>query len=137
MSTLKIFLVDQIYMLKAKSDEKQILSNNEKKALINNLIAQIKLLKNKLRSKETIIKLIIKNLEYNNEYFRNKNYCDNTRFFISNTFTSNVRLKLAKNQLKSKQHPEAELLLIKNYSPFSSTLPSKNNSRYSKKSTKS
>ena len=79
MSTLKIFLVDQIYMLKAKSDEKQILSNNEKKALINNLIAQIKLLKNKIRSKETIIKLIIKNLEYNNEYFRNKNYCDSTR----------------------------------------------------------
>ena len=67
-------------MLKAKSDEKQILSNNEKKTLINNLIAQIKLLKNKLRSKETIIKLTIKNLEYNNEYFRNKNYCDSTRF---------------------------------------------------------
>ena len=80
MSTLKILLVDQIYMLKAKSDEKQILSNNEKKTLINNLIAQIKLLKNKLRSKETIIKLTIKNLEYNNEYFRNKNYCDSTRF---------------------------------------------------------
>ena len=79
MSTLKILLVDQIYMLKAKSDEKQILSNNEKKTLINNLIAQIKLLKNKLRSKETIIKLTIKNLEYNNEYFRNKNYCDSTR----------------------------------------------------------
>ena len=87
-------------MLKAKSDEKQILSNNEKKALINNLIAQIKLLKNKLRSKETIIKLTIKNLEYNNEYFRNKNYCD------SNTFISNFRLKFAKNQLKSRQHPE-------------------------------
>ena len=66
-------------MLKEKSDEKQILSNNEKKTLINNLIAQIKLLKNKLRSKETIIKLTIKNLEYNNEYFRNKNYCDSTR----------------------------------------------------------
>ena len=87
-------------MLKAKSDEKQILSNNEKNALINNLIAQIKLLKNKLRSKEIIIKLIIKNLEYNNEYFRNKNYCD------SNTFISNFRLKFAKNQLKSRQHPE-------------------------------
>ena len=66
-------------MLKEKSDEKQILSNNEKKTLINNLIAQIKLLKNKLRSKGTIIKLTIKNLEYNNEYFRNKNYCDSTR----------------------------------------------------------
>ena len=31
-------------------------------------------------------------------------------FFISNT-----RLKLAKNQVKAKQHPEAELLLYENY----------------------
>ena len=30
-------------------------------------------------------------------------------FFISNTFTSNARLKLAKNQANAKQHPEAEL----------------------------
>ena len=28
-------------------------------------------------------------------------------FFISNNFTSNTRLKLAKNQTKTKQHPEA------------------------------
>ena len=28
-------------------------------------------------------------------------------FFISNTFISNARLKLAKNQAKAKQHPEA------------------------------
>ena len=33
-------------------------------------------------------------------------------FFITNTFVSNVRLKLAKNQVKSKQHPKAELLLF-------------------------
>ena len=32
-------------------------------------------------------------------------------FFISSTFISNARLKLAKNQAKAKQHPEAELLL--------------------------
>ena len=37
-------------------------------------------------------------------------------FFISNTFVSNIRLKLAKNQVKAKQHPEAELLLLENYS---------------------
>ena len=39
-----------------------------------------------------------------------------TRFFISNTFISNDRLKLAKNQTNAKQHPEAELLLFENYS---------------------
>ena len=38
MIALKSFVVDQIYMLKKMSDEKQILSNNENKALINNLI---------------------------------------------------------------------------------------------------
>ena len=50
----------------------------------------------------------------------------NTRFFISNT-----RLKLAKNQTKAKQHPEAELLLFENNS--SSTLSSKNKRAYSRK----
>ena len=30
------------------------------------------------------------------------------RFFISDNFMSNVRLKLGKNQAKAKQHPEAE-----------------------------
>ena len=39
----------------------------------------------------------------------------NTRFFISNTFISNARLKLAKNQTKAKQNLEAELLLFENY----------------------
>ena len=34
-----------------------------------------------------------------------------TLFFISNTFISNARLKLAKNHANAKQHPEAELLL--------------------------
>ena len=33
---------------------------------------------------------------------------------LSNTFTSNIWLKLAKNQALAKQHLEAELLLFKN-----------------------
>ena len=55
---------------------------------------------------------------------------------ISNTFVSNARLKLAKNQAKAKQHPEAELLLFENYSLSSSTLSTKNNRRHSIKCTK-
>ena len=53
-------------------------------------------------------------------------------FSISNTFISNTRLNLAKNQAKAKQHPEAELLLSEYYPLSSSTLSSKNNRRYSK-----
>ena len=45
-------------------------------------------------------------------------------------------LKLAKNQAESTQYPEAELLLLENYSLSSSILSSKNNRRYSKKCTK-
>ena len=37
-------------------------------------------------------------------------------FFISSTFISNARLKLAKDQANAKQHPEAELLLFESYS---------------------
>ena len=48
-----------------------------------------------------------------------------TLFFISNTFTSNSRLKFGKNQAKSKQHLGAELLLFDNYSLLSSMLSSK------------
>ena len=54
-----------------------------------------------------------------------------TLFSISNTFISNTRLKLAKNQVNAKQHPEAVLFLFENYSHSSSTLLSKNRS-YSK-----
>ena len=54
-------------------------------------------------------------------------------FFISNTFTSNVRLKLAKDKANAKQHPEAELLPFENYSHSSSTLSSKRNRAYSEK----
>ena len=50
-----------------------------------------------------------------------------THFFISITFLSNARLKWVKNQVRTKQHPEAELLRLENYSLFSSTLSSKNN----------
>ena len=40
--------------------------------------------------------------------------------FVSNTFISNARLKLAKNQANAKQHPEAKLLSLENYSHSSS-----------------
>ena len=57
-----------------------------------------------------------------------------TRFFLlSNTFISNARLKLAKNQTNAKQHPEAELLTSENYWHFSSMLSSNNNMTYSEK----
>ena len=59
-----------------------------------------------------------------------------TLFFISNTFISNTRLKLAKLQAKLKQNSEAELLLFENYSLSLSALPSKNNRKYPKKCTK-
>ena len=54
-------------------------------------------------------------------------------FFTSNTFITNAKLKLAKNQTNAKQHPEAEFLLFENYSHSSSMLSSKNNRTYSKK----
>ena len=56
-------------------------------------------------------------------------------FFISNTFISDARLKLAKNQENAKQNPEAELLLFKNYSHSSST-SSNNNRIYPEKEAK-
>ena len=60
-------------MLKKKSDEKEILSNNENKALINNLLDQIEFVKHELRSENTFDKLIIENSKWNNVYFQNKN----------------------------------------------------------------
>ena len=63
----------------------------------------------------------------------NINYKNYALFFISNTFTSNARLKLAKIQANAKQHPEAEPKLFENYSHSSSTLSSKNIRAYSKK----
>ena len=60
----------------------------------------------------------------------------NTGIFLNNTFISNARLKLAKNQAKAKHHPEAEPLLFENYSLSPFTLSSKNYRRYSKRCTK-
>ena len=51
MIAVKFFVLDQTYMLKKKSNEKQILSNNENKALICNSTDQIEFVKNELRSK--------------------------------------------------------------------------------------
>ena len=45
--------------------------------------------------------------------------------FIRNTFKSNARLKLAKNQANAKPQHDAELLLFENYSHSSSTLSPK------------
>ena len=85
-------------MLKKKSDEKQILSNNESKALINNFIDQNEFLKNEFRSKDTIIKLIIENSKYSNEYFQNKNNDDSyqTEKFVTPKKT--VKLKMSDNK---------------------------------------
>ena len=45
------------------------------------------------------------------------NFENFVNFFISHTFISKIRLKLAKkNQAKAKQHSKAELLLFQNYS---------------------
>ena len=44
---------------------------------------------------------------------------------MNNTFISNARLKLTKNQAKAKQHPESELFLLENCWLSSSTLSSK------------
>ena len=63
--------------------------------------------------------------------FISNTFISNT--FISNTFIRNVRLKLAKNQANAKQHPEAELLLLENYSHSTFILSSKNNNTCSKK----
>ena len=57
-------------------------------------------------------------------------------FFISKTFINNTRLKLAKNQEKAKQHPEAKLLLFENNTLSSFMLSSKTNMSYSKKCAK-
>ena len=60
-----------------------------------------------------------------------------TLFFISNTFISNTRLRLAKNQAKAKQQSEAKMSFsVVNYSLSSSKVSPKNSRRYSKKYTK-
>ena len=44
-------------------------------------------------------------------------------FCMSNTFISNDKLKLAKNEARAKQHFETDLLLFENYAHFSSYRP--------------
>ena len=53
-------------------------------------------------------------------------------FFISNTFISNARLKLTKNQANVKQHSEPEVSLFENYSHSLSKLSSRNTRTRSK-----
>ena len=67
MIALKSFVVDQIYLLKKRSNERENSTSDDTKILISNLTDQIEFLKNKLRSKDTIIKLILENCKYNNE----------------------------------------------------------------------
>ena len=55
---------------------------------------------------------------------------------MGNTFISNARLKLAKNQANAKQHLEADFLLFENYLFTSFTLSSKNNRTCSEKEAK-
>ena len=78
---------------------------------------------------------VINRPNYNSKYYIDFYYNskDYMPFFISNTFVSNARVILEKNQANAKQHPEAELLLFENYSHSSFTLSPKNNRAYSKK----
>ena len=78
---------------------------------------------------------------YNDSYSILKSFDFPTPFLLvlpitTGFFISNIRLKLAENQAKAKQHSEAEILLFENYSLPSSTLPPKNKRRYCKKSRK-
>ena len=57
-------------------------------------------------------------------------------FFMSNTFKSHAMLELAKIQVNTKQHSEAERLKPENYSHSSSTLSSNNNRTNSEKEAK-
>ena len=54
-----------------------------------------------------------------------------TKFFL----ISNARMKLAKNQPNAKQHPEAELLLLQNYSHSLFPLSFKKKNKKQKKTT--
>ena len=67
MIALKSFVVDQIYLLKKRSNERENSTSDDTKILISNLTDQIEFLKNELRSKDAIIKLILENCKYNNE----------------------------------------------------------------------
>ena len=59
-----------------------------------------------------------------------------TLFFTLQHFYEQHQDEIGKNSSKTKQHPEAELLLFENFSLFSCMLSSKNDKAYSKKGTK-
>ena len=59
---LKSFVVDQIYMVKKRSKDK------DDELLIKNLLDQIGFLKQELKSKDTIIKMILENCRQNTDY---------------------------------------------------------------------
>ena len=59
----------------------------------------------------------------------NSNFCYNEvhAFFYEQHFYKQRQVDISKNQAKAKQHPQAEFVLLGNYSLSSSTLLSKNN----------
>ena len=59
---LKSFVLDQIYMVKKRSNDK------DDELLIKNLLDQIEFLKQELKSKDTIIKMILENYRQNTDY---------------------------------------------------------------------
>ena len=61
MIALKLFVVDKIYLLKKRPNERENSTSDDTKILVSNLTDQIEFLKNELRSKDTIIKLILQN----------------------------------------------------------------------------
>ena len=64
----------------------------------------------KAQENEEEKRISLENLTGYDDIVREFALCTFTRFFyISNTFISNARLELAKNQVNAKQHPEAEL----------------------------
>ena len=72
-----------------------------------------------MSDKKYLLKEILKKQSQNTQQV------EYTLFFISNTFISNAKLKLAKNQANAKQHSQAELLLFEDHSHSSSTFSSK------------
>ena len=62
MIALKSFVVDQIYVVKKRSNDK------DDDLLIKNLLNQIEFLKQELKRKDTIIKMILENYRQNSDY---------------------------------------------------------------------
>ena len=58
---LKSFVVDQIYMLKKRSNDK------DDKLLVKNLLDQIEFLKQELKRKDAVIKMILGNYRLNTD----------------------------------------------------------------------